>query len=386
MEPGPAPGLTYRDLQRAILFGFTLYLVLHFADLLSTLLLFFLLVFILAAVLNPVVSALQRRGVSRILSTLALVSVGVLVLVGLGMLAVPPLVEEVGNFLGKLRNPPALGRYYQEVQQRAPWLAQQLPTPEQIMASISANMGGVVRQAGRYTVGLATAAFSLLLLLVLVVYTTASPTPLVAGLLAAVPERRRGTVERTLRRVLVQLRNWAFGSLTLGTIVGLMTGVGLWLVGTATGRPFPNILLFSVIAGVGEMVPNIGPILSAIPPALIALTIDPMLAVWVLLTFLVIQQLENNLIVPYVMGQSLNLHPVSLLFTVLVMGALFGLMGAVLAVPICAIIKICWEEFYLAPRGTDLQQVATIAEDIILNGSEPDPALPRANQESAPRA
>ena len=133
------------------------------------------------------------------------------------------------------------------------------------------------------------------------------------------------------------------------------------------------------------MIPNIGPVLSALPPLLITLAIDPMLAVYVLVLYIVIQQLENNLIVPLVMGQSLNLHPLSVTFTVLVMGALFGLLGAILAVPLCAVIKVCWEEFYLIPRGTDTTALQTLAGDIVSSGS-PDPRdLPRRPQLRRPQ-
>jgi predicted PurR-regulated permease PerM len=243
-----------------------------------------------------------------------------------------------------------------------------------------------LRQAGRYTATAAGALLSIFLLLVLVIYTTASPAPLVTGLLGAVPAASRPRVVSALRRILVQLKNWASGSLLLGLIVGVMTGVGLMLVGKLSGQTFPYILLFSVIAGVGELIPNIGPILSAIPPVLIALTIDPMLALWVVVLFLIIQQSENNLIVPYVMGQSLDLHPVSVMFTVLVMGLLFGLLGAILAVPVCAIAKICWEEFYLAPRATDQAALQVLAEEII-RSSAPAPRnrkVRRARPQPAP--
>src|SRR5262249_3283312 len=136
---GTAPStgaLTYRDLQRTVFLGFALYLLLHFAEPLTTLLLSFLLVFILAAVLNPVVAALQARGVPRIASTLGIVLLFLALLSLLGYLLAPPLVNEVGNFVAKLNRQGALDRYHDELAQRAPWLAQQLPTPDVLMQSV----------------------------------------------------------------------------------------------------------------------------------------------------------------------------------------------------------------------------------------------------------
>jgi len=365
-------GITYRDLQRAILFAFTLYLLYQAAGPVGTLLLLFLLVFILAAVLNPVVVWLNRRGWPRIFGSIAVIGLIITLVVVVGSLAVPPLLNELGSFFGNLDEKEArLVQYYNDLSARYPQLAAQLPPPNQLIQFLTPRLTSLLGQLGRYTINLLVGLVSLVIMLVLVLFTLAHPTPLVTGLLSAAPERYRDRTATTLRRILEQLKNWATGSLVLGIIIGAMTGVGLWGLGKLTGHPIPYILLFSVIAGLGELIPNIGPVLSAIPPAIVALTIDPILAVYVLVLFVLIQQLENNLIVPVVMGQSLNLHPLSVTFTVLVMGALFGLLGAILAVPVCAIIKVFWEEWYLGPQNTNGRALEAIAEEIISNSPLP---------------
>jgi len=370
------PPLSYRDLQRAILFAFSLVILAQVAGPAGTLLLLFLLVFILSAVLNPVVVWLQKRGIPRVAGAVLLVF-GMITVLGLvGSLAVPPLLDELGNFFANWGDKQQrLLQYYQELTANYPQLAEMLPEPGALMADLTPRVTAFLGQVGRYTINLLVGIFSLLVVLVLVIFTVANPTPLVTGLLSAVPERHRDRTANALRHIMVQLKNWAFGSLMLGIIIGLMTGIGLWTLGKITGHHFPYVLLFSVIAGIGELIPNIGPVLSALPPALVALTIDPILAVWVLVLFIIIQQLENNLIVPVVMGQSLNLHPLSVTFTVLIMGALFGLLGAILAVPVCAIIKVCWQEFYLDPRHTDTVAITAVAEELVSgNGTAADDA------------
>jgi predicted PurR-regulated permease PerM len=370
VAPGVSPAYCdmLRALQGGILFAFGLFLVYRLAGPLSTLLLSFLLVFILAAVFNPVVVWFHRRGVPRIASAMFL-AIGILGgMALLGWLVLPPLGRELGQLFQNLPSKQdRLQNYYQDLIHRFPILANQLPEPQQLAARIGPQLTRLASQFGHYTLNVVMGLVSMLILLVLVVFTLANPAPLVAGLLAAAPARLERRVENALRRSLEQLKNWAFGSLQLGVIVGLMCAVGLWLVGKVTHHPFPYILLFSVIAGIGEMIPNIGPLLSAMPPVLIALTIDPMLGLWVALLFLVIQQTENNLIVPLVMGKSLDLHPVSLIFTVLVMGSLFGLLGAILAVPVAAILKVCWEEFYLIPRGRNVEELHRVANEIVAN-------------------
>lgn len=366
-------GLTYRDLQRAILLTFALIAVYHMAGPLSTLLLLFLLVFILAAVLNPVVLFLEQRRVPRFLSA---IGIAALFLAGIGLIvwmASGPLTHDIGHLRERLDGKQIVD-YYAQLTKSVPGLEQVLPPPDTAMKYLERNSGALMGQVGRYTMNVAVGLLSMLLLLVLVVYTVAHPVPLVAGLLAATPERHRGRMEAALRRTLIQLKAWAAGSLVLGLIVGGMCWLGLRLIGA------PYALLFGIIAGIGELVPNIGPIVSAIPPALVALTIDPRLALMVIVVFVVVQQLENNLIVPLVMGQSLNLHPISVTFAVLVMGALFGLLGAILAVPVCAIVKIFWEEFYLGPAQTDVAALEGVAGEIVASDAPPKSASVRRSK------
>lgn len=358
-----APGLTYHDLQRAIFLTFGLVLVYQLAGPLTTLLLFFLLVFILAAVVNAVASRLERRGVPRFVSAAGVVVLLLGLVVALGWLALPPLAGELKHFFETYDTREAqLRQSYQAFVQRFPQAAGMFPSPDELSRTMAPQLSRLAGALGRYTLNAAVGLMSMVLLLVLVIYAVAHPVPLVAGLLSATPDRYRAQMETTLRRILEQLQSWAIGSLTLGVIVGVMCGVGLKLIGVEYA------LLFGVIAGVGEMIPNIGPILSAVPPALFVLTRDPVQALWVVLLYVAVQQLENNLIVPLVMGQSLKLHPLSVTFTVLVMGALFGLLGAILAVPVCAILKVFWEEFYLKPRQTDVEALETVAADIVSGG------------------
>lgn len=366
--PAAVQPLTYRDLQRAILFGFAVALVWHLAEPLTTLLLFFLLVFILAAVLNQPVARLARRGVPRLASAGGIVLVSVAVLAVCGWLIGNPLVAEFAGFVRTLdQKRVVLERMYYDLARQFPDLARSLPPGDEIFKSLSPGLTKMAGALGRYTVNAAVAIGSLFLLVVLVVYVVAQPAPLLTGLLCAVPERHRERTARALRRSLVQLQNWARGSLILGVTVGVVCGVGLALLGV------PNALLLGIVAGIGEMIPNVGPILSAVPPLLMALTSSYQQAAGVLILFIVVQQVENSFLVPRVMGQVLNLHPVSVLFVVLVTGLLFGLLGAILAVPLCAIIKVFYEEFYLIPSGVDEAAVRATAESIAA-GEAPVPA------------
>lgn len=356
----PRTGLQYTDLRRAILFAAGLVVVYQLASPLSTLLLFFLLVFVLAAVLNPTVVWLERRHIPRPVGAIGIVVLLVAILGVVLWLAVPPMVDQVSDFFQNLGSKTdRLQSYYQETVNRFPALRGQLPPPDELLKSATPQVQRLVGQVGRYTLNVVVGVLSLIILLVLVLFSLISPAPILAGLLSAAPPEHEEQVRRALRQIMTQLKAWAVGSLKLGLIVGVMSGMGLHFLGV------PYAFLFGIIAGIGELVPNIGPVLSAVPPILLALTQDPKLALYVAILFVVVQQLENNLIVPLVMGQSLDLHPVSVTCAVLVMGSLFGLMGAILAVPTCAIVKVCWREFYLGPRQVDEQAMLEHAQEIV---------------------
>lgn len=353
----------YRALRKAIFLVVGLYLLFRFLDAAAFLVLFFSLVLLLGAVLNPVVAWLERRRVPRSAGAAFLG----LLLLGAAAAAiwfgVPPLISQLADLA---RATPAL---WDDLRERAqqflssrPELAVQLPTRDQLIERLSPVASRLAGQLGRYTLNLVTLFASFLLLVVMVVYTLASPRPLVAALLGAVPERHRGTAGRVLEQVLSRLKAWAQGTLILGVIVGVMSGVGLYFLKV----PFP--LIFGLLAGLGELLPNLGPILSALPPMLVALAVDPMLAVWVAVLFLVVQQLENNLIVPLVMSRTLDLHPLSVTFMVLAMGTFFGVLGAVLAVPATVVIKTLYQELYLADRVRDPERLEAQSERVVADG------------------
>ena len=132
---------------------------------------------------------------------------------------------------------------------------------------------------------------------------------------------------------------WIRAQLLLGVIVGLMTYAGLVVLGLVIDERFLQFaILLAVIAGVLELLPIIGPIISMIPTLLVALiTDDPAVAaIAVLVLYLVVQQLENNVLVPIIQGDAVELHPSLVIFALIIGGSIAGLLGAILAIPITA--------------------------------------------------
>jgi predicted PurR-regulated permease PerM len=143
------------------------------------------------------------------------------------------------------------------------------------------------------------------------------------------------------------LMSYVKGQLALSVIIGASSGIGLWILGM-TGL-MPNggkyALLFGVWAGITELIPYVGPWLGAAPPVLYALVQHPLSALWVVLLFLGIQQLEGHVVVPKVMGHSLRLHPLLVIFGLLAGGEIYGFPGILVALPLLAAARAVWEFF-----------------------------------------
>lgn len=141
-------------------------------------------------------------------------------------------------------------------------------------------------------------------------------------------------IKKSIVAIEEKLGSWLRGQLFLSVIVGLLSYIGLFILN------IPYALPLSLIAGVLEVVPVIGPIISAIPAIFIAATISPVLAMGVAAMFFVIQQLENHLIVPQVMKRAVGLNPLMVILAIAIGSRLLGFAGALLAVPLAVVVQI----------------------------------------------
>ncbi len=173
----------------------------------------------------------------------------------------------------------------------------------------------------------------------LAIYFAASPATYVSGVLRLVPEGRREGWERVIERLGERLRSWVFGTLLVALFVGAGGGLGLWLLGV----PLP--LTFGLVAGVLNVVPYLGSTLGALLPALLALTVSPIKALEVLALFLVLNQIEANVLQPLVMGRQVRVPTAMILVSFLAMGLLLGpIVGALLAVPTAVLVGVLLDE------------------------------------------
>lgn len=159
---------------------------------------------------------------------------------------------------------------------------------------------------------------------------------------------REDQVKMTVQKIEEKLGAWVRGQLALSLIIGSLAYLALFIL------QVPYALPLAILAGIFEVVPVIGPIISAIPAILVAFTVSPLTAGFVALAYFIIQQLENSLIVPQVMKKAVGLNPLIVILTVSIGGKLLGISGALLAVPVTVVIQILIEDIFSAKTLTEL--------------------------------
>jgi predicted PurR-regulated permease PerM len=299
----------------------------------------------LAFVLDPIVTILQRRGLPRwagvLVCYVGLVALGWAIVA----FAVPPIARQARDFITHL---PELGAAITNVQHSVVEWYRSLPLPAELRAmldesirSAEAAFAAAIREIlGPAVSGvLRTAGFILGLIVIPVwlFYVLKDRERFPRAVTGALPDHWRADASNVLAILARVGGRWVRGQLLLGIAIFVATVIGLTILTVIGFSEFGEFtLVLALIAGVLEWFPIIGPILAAIPAVLIGLTISPAATIAAIVLYTGIQQLENNLLVPKVLGDAVELHPAVLIVALVVGGALFGIGGAILAAPTVA--------------------------------------------------
>jgi predicted PurR-regulated permease PerM len=227
--------------------------------------------------------------------------------------------------------------------------------------------------------------FSVLLVVVVSIYMLLDMQRLAAAVDRRFPPAPGTTplIERMERA----LASYVKGQAALSLIIGTSCGVGLWILGMIGLMPNGGhyALLFGAWAGITELIPYVGPWLGAAPPVLYALVQHPLSALWVALLFLAIQQLEGHVVVPKVMGHSLRLHPLLVIFGLLAGGEIYGFPGILVALPLLAAARAVWEFFSERLELASWTPEEPVADGVGLEVVPEKPARPLARGHSSRR-
>nr|WP_281393049.1 AI-2E family transporter [Sphingomonas xinjiangensis] len=216
----------------------------------------------------------------------------------------------------------------------------------------SSNVSKLLSQAGGYILAASSGFADFVLVFVGAIFIAGNPGVYRRGLLLLMPQRAERTAEKSLDDMSRGLRGWMVGQAASSALVAILTWAGLAVLGV------PAAGGLGLIAGLLDVIPMIGPIIAAVPAILLAFTVSPITALWTAGLFLLIQQLQGNLLQPMIQKQAVNVPPAVLLFAVVASGTLFGFLGVLLAAPLTVVIFVMVQRIYVKSLlGKDVQIV-----------------------------
>jgi predicted PurR-regulated permease PerM len=287
---------------------------------------------VVAEGLRPLVDWLQQRRLPRSIAVLALYLIIGAILGGLGWFLLRPLSDEVKAFLVNLP------RYAAQTQRLVDQVQQTLGTDvkvSQLLDALPGQSGQILSILLRGPLVLGHIIYGVIAILLLAFYWLTAVGGLKAFLVGLLPPPAQDTASETVTEMGWRVGGYLRGVAVDMVVIGVFSGVGCALLGV----PYP--LLLGVVAGLTEALPLIGPVIGGGIAVLVALvTQDPVKASEVALLYLVIQQIENNTLVPLVMQRAVGLNAFTVVIALLTGGALLGILGALLAVPAAAVLQV----------------------------------------------
>jgi predicted PurR-regulated permease PerM len=332
----------------SVIFGF--WLLYRFNQVIFTL----FIAIVIGTVIRPAVVWLHQRGIPQTVGVI-LVYLLLLFLLSGFLLLLFPLISEQGRTVAA-----AMPDYYQNLRQ---WVAN---NPNQFLASFNEFLPAMLpnlepvgqtgqdvmnsaEQVARYVTAAAKVIFAAIILLVLAFYWSLEGPRVIKSFLLMLPQNQRESISDLISAMESKVGYYMVGQGILCLVIGIMALIAYLLIG------LPNALVLALIAGVLEAVPMIGPLLGAVPAALVALSIAPEKLIWVIVATVVIQQVENSLLVPRIMKKAVGVNPFVTLLALFAFSTLFGLAGALMAIPIAAIIQLALNHFVFQQATVELE-------------------------------
>lgn len=223
------------------------------------------------------------------------------------------------------------------------------------LGDLAARFQGSAGQIGGYAMSVAGAATNILLVLVAGVFLAIKPGQARDGVVLLLPDGAAESVKGAMNASGRALRLWLMGTLADMVVVGVLTGIGTAMIG------LPSPVALGLFAGLVCFVPIVGPIVSVAPGLLLAAQGGPQLMLWTVLVYFAVQQIESNLIYPFIQRRAVDLAPVVTLFSVVGFGILLGPLGVIFATPLIVVLTVFIKRLYI--RETLGREVEIPGED-----------------------
>jgi len=291
-------------------------------------------------VLRPVVDAIAARHVPRTVAILVLYGLLTVLFAVFLVSTLPLLIEQTAVFIRQL---PAYVALFDGFLDHMTFAARVLPKGVRsgVERALSSAETGLVTWFSGALIGvkdLISGTISAFVIPFLVFYLLKDYSLFTQLVIRLFPRHSRSTVEGILSGIDDSLGRYVRGQLLVMILVGIVTYIGLLIA------RMPNALLLAAIVGLTNLIPYVGPFLGAAPALFMAIGVSKAMLVKVLIVNLVVQQLEGNILSPWIMGKTMKLHPLLILLSVMLAGEVGGVTGLVFAVPILAVSKVIYEQ------------------------------------------
>jgi len=323
------------DISMGVVFRTALFLVaVWFLYLIREILALLFVAILIVVAIDPIVDFLQRKKIPR--------SIGVLAVYIL-------LFSIVGLSISLLI--PALTGQFTDFSQKAPFFLQKIESvfesvksffqlhnislnTAQLAENLNSRLATIPDAIFSETVGLVRNIISIVVVLVMAFYMTVKENGIKKFIVSITPEKHKDYAISLTERMQQKIGKWIQGQLILMLTIFILDFVGLYIIG------IPYALPLAIFAGITEIVPYVGPIISAIPSIILGLLISPLTGLATLLLYFFAQQFESHIIVPQVMKKAVGLNPIAVILALLVGVKLGGILGAILAIPLATVISV----------------------------------------------
>jgi predicted PurR-regulated permease PerM len=297
---------------------------------------------IFAYILNPVVHLIDKRGISRLCSVLIVYTSLLGIMVVIFTMITPNITKEVTNLMEVLpRYTTEANDYvnyiYEKIERLdnfSPQFASVKETVQDQLLEVQVYIMDIIKEITNSIFNLFSQVVTLVLIPIFSFYFLKDVAYFKKKIVFIIPQNFRKELINIARDIHVLLNKFIRGQFIVAACVGILSIFALVTIKVNFA------FLIGMIAGLSNIIPYFGPIIGAIPGVIIALLDSPMKALWVIIAFIIIQQIESAIITPKVVGESVGLHPVTVIISLLIGNEWFGLMGLIFAVPIAASLKI----------------------------------------------
>ncbi len=350
----------------------------------------FLVAGLIALVLNPLVRGLERAHVPRYAGTFVVYAAFVALVVLFVALVWPPIVQQLRNLATAL---PSMALQAGDTVDRLQRFTDGAGLGIDVRQQLTAALSAVSDHIPQFTSSVVDVGVTVvrqitygIIVVVISIYMLLDARRIGRFVAGHFPTRSVSDGEEYVRRSRTAVVDYVKAQVLLSGIMGASVGLAMWLLSLVGAFPSGGryALFFGVWAALMEAIPYLGPVLAAVPPTVVAVFDSPLSALWVILTFVLIQEVEGHILIPVIMGSRFRVHPLVVIFAILAGGEIHGIAGMLIAIPLIPLLKETVA--FLRPRLIlEGWCAAVTGEAAVAAGAAPDADAGAPQDPAAPR-